>query len=70
MTLKNNSKTNGQNANHFFGMSKGKLQYPDDIDFCNNEIAEMFNCKAEENITLSENNTPCADYNEKTVEIV
>ena len=25
-----------------FGMAKGKLHYPDDIDFCNNEIAEMF----------------------------
>ena len=25
-----------------FGMAKGKLQYPDDIDFCNDEIAKMF----------------------------
>ena len=25
-----------------FGMAKGKLQYPDDIDFCNDEIADMF----------------------------
>ena len=25
-----------------FGMAKGELQYPDDIDFCNEEIAEMF----------------------------
>lgn len=25
-----------------FGMAKGELQYPDDIDFCNDEIAEMF----------------------------
>ena len=25
-----------------FGMAKGELQYPDDIDFCNEEIATMF----------------------------
>lgn len=25
-----------------FGMAKGELRYPDDIDFCNDEIAEMF----------------------------
>ena len=25
-----------------FGMAKGELQYPDDIDFCNDEIAAMF----------------------------
>ena len=25
-----------------FGMARGKLQYPDDIDFCNAEIADMF----------------------------
>ena len=29
-----------------FGMAKGKLQYPDDIDFCNSEIAEMFGVNA------------------------
>ncbi len=25
-----------------FGMAKGELRYPDDIDSCNNEIAEIF----------------------------
>ena len=25
-----------------FGIAKGELSYPDDIDFCNDEIAEMF----------------------------
>ncbi len=25
-----------------FGAAKGKIIYPDDIDFCNDEIAEMF----------------------------
>ncbi len=25
-----------------FGVAKGELQYPDDIDECNDEIAEMF----------------------------
>jgi len=25
-----------------FGIAKGKLQYPDDIDECNEEIADMF----------------------------
>ena len=25
-----------------FGAAKGKFRYPDDIDFCNDEIAEMF----------------------------
>lgn len=25
-----------------FGMARGKLHYPEDIDFCNDEIAQMF----------------------------
>jgi hypothetical protein len=25
-----------------FGCAKNELQYPDDIDFCNEEIAQMF----------------------------
>lgn len=25
-----------------FGMAKGKLNYPDDIDFCNDKIADVF----------------------------
>ncbi|MCQ2105071.1 MAG: hypothetical protein MJZ26_04685 [Fibrobacter sp.] len=25
-----------------FGMAKGELRYPDNIDSCNDEIAEMF----------------------------
>lgn len=29
-----------------FGMAKGELRYPDDIDFCNDEIAEMFGANA------------------------
>ena len=29
-----------------FGMAKGELRYPDDIDFCNDEIAEMFGVNA------------------------
>ncbi len=29
-----------------FGMAKGKLHYPDDIDFCNDEIAQMFGVNA------------------------
>ena len=29
-----------------FGMAKGKLQYPDNIDFCNDEIADMFGVNA------------------------
>ncbi len=40
--LKNKSNTSSPKIKRSFGMSKGKLQYPDDIDFCNNEIAEMF----------------------------
>ena len=24
------------------GIAKGELKYPDDIDFCNDEIAELF----------------------------
>ncbi len=26
----------------YFGCAKGELNYPNDIDFCNDEIAEMF----------------------------
>ena len=26
----------------YFGCAKGELHYPEDIDFCNDEIAEMF----------------------------
>ena len=26
----------------YFGMAKGEFEVPDDIDFCNDEIAEMF----------------------------
>lgn len=40
--LKDKSKTSFTKHKRSFGMSKGKLQYPDDIDFCNDEIAEMF----------------------------
>ena len=40
--LKNKSDTSSSKNKRSFGMSKGKLQYPDDIDFCNDEIAEMF----------------------------
>ena len=40
--LKNKSNTSATKNRRSFGMSKGKLQYPEDIDFCNNEIAEMF----------------------------
>lgn len=29
-----------------FGMAKGELRYPDDIDFCNDEIAAMFGVDA------------------------
>lgn len=29
-----------------FGMAKGELRYPDDIDFCNDEIARMFGVNA------------------------
>ena len=29
-----------------FGMAKGELRYPDDIDFCNDEIAEIFGVNA------------------------
>lgn len=29
-----------------FGMAKGELRYPDDIDFCNDEIAQMFGVNA------------------------
>lgn len=29
-----------------FGMAKGDLRYPDDIDFCNDEIARMFGVNA------------------------
>jgi hypothetical protein len=28
-----------------FGISQGKLQVPDDIDFCNDEIADLFGVK-------------------------
>lgn len=34
-----NRKTTGGRK---FGIAKGELAYPDDIDFCNDEIAEMF----------------------------
>ena len=40
--LKDKSNTSAPKNMRSFGMAKGKLQYPDDIDFCNNEIAEMF----------------------------
>lgn len=40
--LKDKSNTSAPQNKRSFGMAKGKLQYPDDIDFCNNEIAEMF----------------------------
>ena len=29
----------------YFGCAKGELHYPNDIDFCNDEIAEMFGVK-------------------------
>ena len=29
-------------SKRYFGCAKGELSYPDDIDFCNDEIAEMF----------------------------
>lgn len=29
-----------------FGMANGELRYPDDIDFCNDEIAAMFGVDA------------------------
>lgn len=30
------------NCKRYFGCAKGELHYPEDIDFCNDEIAEMF----------------------------
>lgn len=40
--VKNKTNTSSSKNKRSFGMLKGKLQYPDDIDFCNDEIAEMF----------------------------
>ena len=37
--LKNDNE--GQNKS-IIGIGKGKLLFPDDIDFCNDEIAELF----------------------------
>ena len=31
-----------QKKKRYFGMAKGEFEIPDDIDFCNDEIAEMF----------------------------
>lgn len=31
-----------QKKKRHFGMAKGEFEIPDDIDFCNDEIAEMF----------------------------
>ena len=36
------STTRSHKSFRSFGMAKGKLNYPDDIDFCNDEIADMF----------------------------
>ena len=40
--LQDKSNTSSKRIKRSFGMAKGKLQYPEDIDFCNDEIAEMF----------------------------
>ncbi|MBO7583773.1 MAG: hypothetical protein J6T20_08270 [Treponema sp.] len=40
------SRTASKKKIRSFGMAKGKLQYPDNIDFCNEEIAEMFGVNA------------------------
>lgn len=40
--LQEKSTTSSKRIKRSFGMAKGKLQYPEDIDFCNDEIAEMF----------------------------
>ena len=40
--LQDMSKTPSKKGFRSFGMAKGQLLYPDDIDFCNDEIACMF----------------------------
>ncbi len=40
------SRTASKKKIRSFGMAKGKLQYPDNIDFCNDEIADMFGVNA------------------------
>ena len=36
------SATEKAKTKRYFGCAKGELQYPADIDFCNDEIAQMF----------------------------
>ncbi len=42
-TIKQNSpKFSEKQGTNRLGVAKGKFDIPDDIDFCNDEIAEMF----------------------------
>ncbi len=34
--------SSSENHKRYFGCAKGELQYPENIDFCNDEIATMF----------------------------
>lgn len=38
----NSAKFEEKNNSNRLGVAKGKFTIPDDIDFCNDEIAEMF----------------------------
>lgn len=38
----NSSKLSAKQGARRLGVAKGKFDVPDDIDFCNDEIAEMF----------------------------
>ena len=42
ITVLGEKKEEKPNVARRFGIAKGELHYPDDIDFCNDEIAEMF----------------------------
>ena len=44
--LNESAKSTSKKPVRSFGMAKGKLHYPEDIDFCNAEIADMFGVNA------------------------
>lgn len=41
-SLLDTESNSSKRASRSFGMAKNELQYPDNIDFCNDEIAAMF----------------------------